>query len=146
MVFNEYDVIMGLLGGLLIGLAASLFLIFNGRIAGISGIATNAMMSFSSKRGTESFVFLVGLIAAPLIYTLLVERPEIGILYDPVVLILGGLIVGIGTRIGGGCTSGHGVAGISRLSVRSILATLIFVGFGMVTASLIAPLVLGGIS
>ena len=128
--FTPYS---ALLGGVLIGIAAAMFLLWNGRIAGISGILGGLLRP---KPGdlTWRFAFLVGLIFSPLIYQLFAPLPALQITSSSGIVVAAGLLVGVGTRYGAGCTSGHGVCGISRLSPRSIIATLVFMaaGFAMV--------------
>jgi len=141
MIFILDDAIRGLIGGLLIGCAAALLLLGNGRIAGISGIAAVFTGGDDRKPALEKLIFLVGLIAAPLLYALAVAKPEIGMTSNPALLIGAGLMVGLGTRLGNGCTSGHGVCGISRLSARSIIATLTFMITAAVTVYVVRHLV-----
>ncbi|TFW16710.1 YeeE/YedE family protein [Duganella callida] len=121
-----------LAGGMAIGLAAALLILFNGRIAGISGIVGGMLQL---KRGDISWrvAFIAGLLIAPSVYGIFFHLPAIQIDATPGMLIIAGLIVGIGTRYGSGCTSGHGVCGISRLSLRSMLATAVFMAAGFVT-------------
>lgn len=128
-----------LAGGLLIGLAAAVFVLFNGRIAGISGILGGLL---KPRRGDIGWrlAFIGGLVGAPVIYSLFWRLPDIHIEANPATLIIAGLIVGFGTRIGSGCTSGHGVCGISRLSLRSIAATLTFMAMGFITVFLVRHL------
>ena len=128
-----------LAGGLLIGLAAAVFVLFNGRIAGISGILGGLL---KPRRGDIGWrlAFIGGLVGAPVIYSLFWRLPDIHIEANPATLIIAGLIVGFGTRIGSGCTSGHGVCGISRLSPRSIAATLTFMAMGSITVFLVRHL------
>ena len=135
--FNLVDVLSGLAGGILIGLSAALFLLANGRIAGISGIAGSLISLQLPVTWRESLMFLAGLIAAPAIYAVIVSPPDINITGSLPILVVGGLLVGFGTRLGSGCTSGHGVCGISRLSKRSIMATATFmaVAIAVVTIS-----------
>jgi uncharacterized membrane protein YedE/YeeE len=121
-----------LVGGALIGLAASVLWVCNGRIAGISGIL-GGLANLSENDTGWRLTFLAGLIAAPLLYALAVGIPVVSIAAGPLVLVAGGLLVGFGTRLGGGCTSGHGVCGIARLSFRSITATGLFIAAGAVT-------------
>lgn len=128
-----------LAGGLLIGLAAAVFVLFNGRIAGISGILGGLIKPRNGDIGWR-LAFTGGLIGAPVIYSLFWRLPDIHIEANSVTLIIAGLIVGFGTRIGSGCTSGHGVCGISRLSPRSIVATLTFMTMGFVTVFLVRHL------
>jgi len=120
-------------GGALIGLAASLFVLANGRIAGISGLL-GTVMQFESEGWGEKTLFLLGLMIAPLLWGVFAVLPEIEINTGWPALVIAGLLVGVGTRYGSGCTSGHGVCGVSRLSPRSIVATLCFMlaGFASV--------------
>lgn len=118
-------------GGLLIGVAASILWLFSGRVAGVSGILGSAIAPGSSGRGWR-FAFLIGLPLGALL-ALGVSEPLLIIQSTPTVLIMSGLLVGVGTQIGSGCTSGHGVCGLARLSTRSLVATITF----MVTAALV---------
>jgi uncharacterized membrane protein YedE/YeeE len=120
------------LGGALIGLAASMLLLLNGRLAGVSGIAGGVLRP-SSGDVAWRFAFLAGLVAAPTAWSLVRALPPVHFDVSLPVIALAGLAVGIGTRYAGGCTSGHGICGISRLSLRSIVATGCFVAAGMVT-------------
>ncbi|MDY7564768.1 YeeE/YedE family protein [Pseudomonas sp. RTC3] len=119
-------------GGALIGLAASVFVLANGRITGISGLLGSVLQRGSDGWG-EKALFLLGLLLAPLSWTLFAAFPMIQFQTGWVGLVLAGLLVGVGTRYGSGCTSGHGVCGISRLSPRSIAATLCFMSTGFAT-------------
>ena len=121
-----------LFGGLLIGLAAAAFVLFNGRIAGISGILGGLLRP---ARGDIAWraAFLLGLVGAPLAYRLAAPLPEVQIDAGTLTLIAAGLLVGLGTRYGAGCTSGHGVCGLSRRSPRSLAATAAFMTAGFVT-------------
>ncbi|MEB0008354.1 MULTISPECIES: YeeE/YedE family protein [unclassified Pseudomonas] len=119
-------------GGALIGLAASVFVLANGRITGISGLLGSVLQRGSDGWG-EKALFLLGLLLAPLFWTLFAAFPMIQFQTGWVGLVLAGLLVGVGTRYGSGCTSGHGVCGISRLSPRSIAATLCFMSTGFAT-------------
>lgn len=125
-----------LAGGALIGLAAALFVLLNGRIAGISGILGGLLRPV---RGDIAWrlAFLAGLIGAPLVYGLFAPLPQPQIEAGTGWLIAAGLLVGVGTRYGAGCTSGHGVCGLSRLSPRSLVATLAFMAAGFVTVYLL---------
>jgi uncharacterized membrane protein YedE/YeeE len=122
---------MSLLGGLLIGTASALFILANGRIAGISGIL-GGLLRPTSGDVMWRLAFLLGLIVAPAVLAVFVAPVIPTIDAGPTTLIIAGLLVGIGTRYGGGCTSGHGICGLSRLSPRSLIATLAFMGSGMV--------------
>ncbi|MBW4933266.1 YeeE/YedE family protein [Marinobacter sp. F4206] len=125
-----------LAGGVLIGLAAAAFLLLNGRIAGISGILGGLLVP---GRGDIAWrlAFLLGLVGAPAAWLLAAELPPIEINAGYPALVIAGLLVGVGTRYGSGCTSGHGVCGLSRLSFRSLVATLSFMGAGFVTVYVI---------
>ena len=127
--FTPYS---ALIGGIIIGLAVVIFFLFNGRLVGISGIAANALNQ--KERRIDNVLFLVGLILGPIFYSL-ISNKEINILISNSLplLIVAGLLVGIGTRISGGCTSGHGISGIGRFSLRSIIATLTFMIVGILT-------------
>lgn len=125
-----------LAGGLLIGLAAALFMLLNGRIAGISGILGGLLRPARGDIGWR-LAFVLGLLAAPLAYALFAALPALQIDASYPGLVIAGLLVGIGTRYGSGCTSGHGVCGISRLSPRSTVATLAFMAAGFVTVYLL---------
>jgi uncharacterized protein len=126
-----------LTGGVFIGIAASLLLLFNGRIAGVSGILGRLLFSKVSDRAWR-VAFLVGLISGGFIFNLLNPISfEFGLHYSIPRLMLAGLLVGFGSQLSGGCTSGHGVCGISRLSMRSIVATVVFMVTGFVTVYLI---------
>ena len=120
------------LGGMIIGLAVVIFFFFNGRLVGISGIAANALTEKDNK--FDNLLFLLGLIVGPIIYSLFTSK-EINIMISNsfILLIFAGLLVGIGTRISGGCTSGHGISGIGRFSLRSIIATITFMIVGILT-------------
>ena len=121
-----------LAGGLLIGLAATILVLANGRIAGISGILGGLLGPWPGD-ARWGLAFLAGLVGSPLAYAAFAPLPEIVISARYPLLIVAGLLVGIGTRYAGGCTSGHGVCGLSRLSPRSLAATLAFMGAGFVT-------------
>jgi len=120
------------IGGGVIGLAAALLVLINGQIAGISGIVGGLLRPRAGEFGWR-LAFTAGLIAAPLAYALGGTRPTITIDAGYPVLVIAGLLVGVGTRYAGGCTSGHGVCGLSRLSPRSLVATLAFMGTGFAT-------------
>ena len=128
----NFTPVSALTGGILIGLSVILFFILNGRMIGVSGIASNFLISKDKK--IENLLFLVGLILGPLIWTFLLGK-EINILISSSLPLLtaGGVLVGFGTRLSSGCTSGHGISGISRFSLRSIIATITFMIVGMFT-------------
>jgi len=121
-----------LAGGVLIGLAAAALILFNGRIAGISGIVGGLLRPARGDVGWR-LAFLLGLVGAPLVYGLAAALPEVTVEADGPVLVAAGLLVGVGTRYGAGCTSGHGVCGLSRQSPRSLAATLAFMLAGFAT-------------
>ncbi len=131
----ENSSIQALTGGLIIGVAASLLIMLSGRIAGISGILKGAIFSKGDRlwRG----LFLIGLLAGGFICHWVTGKPVPELAIDnPLLAVLAGLIVGYGVSLGSGCTSGHGVCGIARLSPRSIVATLCFMGTGILTVTL----------
>ena len=125
-----------LAGGILLGLASALFVLLNGRILGISGIVGGLLRPRAGDMGWR-LAFLLGMLVAPGLYWLVVgpTQPRIDATWGMVVI--AGLLVGVGTRYGSGCTSGHGVCGLSRMSPRSLVATLAFMGAGFVTVFLI---------
>ena len=128
----NFTPISALLGGIIIGFAVLLFFLFNGRLIGISGIASN-FITQQDKR-FDNFLFLIGLVLGPFVYKILSNKEiEIVISNSFVLLIIAGLLVGFGTRISGGCTSGHGISGLSRFSLRSIIATITFILVGVIT-------------
>lgn len=121
-----------LTGGVIIGIGAVLFALVNGRIVGISGIL-GGLLRPSLPDAFWRIAFIVGLCAAPFFYQLFAELPPMVIDAGYPMLVIAGLLVGVGTRYGAGCTSGHGVCGISRLSPRSVVATLAFMAAGFAT-------------
>jgi len=128
----NFTPITALTGGLLIGLSVALFFILNGRMIGVSGIASNFLISKNNR--IENLLFLVGLVLGPLIYTFISgQEINISITNSLLLLIGGGALVGFGTRLSSGCTSGHGISGISRFSLRSIIATMTFMIVGILT-------------
>jgi uncharacterized membrane protein YedE/YeeE len=120
----------GLIGGLMIGFSAAVFLLVNGRVMGASGIVGGLMDGSGLSTWLERILFIVGLVGAPVLLSLVYKLPVTNVTSNIGLLIVAGLLVGIGTRLGSGCTSGHGVCGISRLSIRSIIATLVYIGAG----------------
>lgn len=130
-----------LAGGALIGLAAALFVLLNGRIAGISGLLGAVLQGGEGR--AEKAMFLLGLLLAPLLWGLFAVMPVIEFQVGWLSLLVAGLLVGLGTRYGSGCTSGHGVCGVSRLSPRSLLATLGFMASGFATVFVLRHLVGG---
>lgn len=128
----EQDWWFGLFGGGLIGVSASIFLLFNGKIMGASGILGGLVDGSGRTDMVERLSFIAGLIIAPYILTLLWVTPETNLTGNIWVLVGGGLLVGIGSRLANGCTSGHGICGISRLSLRGISATIAYLFAGAV--------------
>ncbi len=127
------DWIYGLIGGLMIGGAAALYLLVNGRIMGASGILGGLVDGTGRATLAERGLFVAGLVGVPALVALAGAAPDTRITGNLGLIVLGGLAVGFGTRMANGCTSGHGVCGISRFSVRGIVATLAYIGFGAVT-------------
>ena len=138
---TEFTPIAALAGGALIGLSAVMLMAFSGRIAGISGIAARVLPPFSDRELAGRVAFLAGLVAVPSIFLLATGKlPAQTIETGGVLLAVAGLLVGFGSVWGNGCTSGHGVCGISRLSVRSIVATLVFMATGIATTFIVRHL------
>ena len=118
-------------GGVIIGLAVVVFFLLNGRLIGISGIASNVLTEKNNR--FDNFLFLLGLIIGPILYTVFTNQQiNVTISNSYILLIIAGLLVGLGTRISGGCTSGHGISGIGRFSLRSIIATITFMIVGII--------------
>ncbi len=120
------------MGGVLIGLSAAILWVADGRIAGISGILGGLLRPKPGETGWR-LAFLAGLLAAPLLYVAVQGAPEVSVEAGTARLVLAGLLVGFGTRLGSGCTSGHGVCGLARLSPRSFAATLVFMAVAALT-------------
>ena len=140
----EFTLIKPLFGGFLLGLAALSLLFFNGRVAGVSGIL-GGFLSFRKRDTLWRFAFLAGLVAGGVL--LLATCPEtldLNLKSSPPAVMLAGLLVGIGSRMGSGCTSGHGICGIGRLSQRSMIAAVIFLSSG-IAAAVSIDLVFGGL-
>ena len=133
--WSAFTPFSSLAGGVLIGCAAAVLVLFNGRIAGISGIV-GALVKPRPGEVTWRVAFLVGLMGAPAVYQRLFALPQPRIEAGWPTLLLAGLLVGFGTRLGSGCTSGHGVCGLSRRSPRSLTATLTFMATGALTVYL----------
>lgn len=131
-----------LAGGALIGLAAALFALANGRVAGISGLL-GSLLQRNGEGRDEKAAFILGLLLAPVLWGVFAALPPVHFDVGSLGLIVAGLLVGIGTRYGSGCTSGHGVCGLSRLSPRSLVATLCFMASGFATVFVLRHL-LGG--
>ena len=131
------DWILGLAGGLMIGTAAALYLLISGRIMGASGILGGLVDASGHTTFGERVAFVAGVIGAPALFVWATSAPNTNITSDPTLLIAGGLAVGIGTRLANGCTSGHGVCGISRFSTRGLVATVCYLGFGFLTMAVL---------
>lgn len=138
--WNNFTPWASLAGGMLIGLSAAVFVLFNGRIAGISGIL-GGLLEWPKGDVAWRVAFLAGLIGAPLAYGAVLTLPEVRIDADFPTLIIAGLLVGVGTRYGSGCTSGHGVCGLSRMSPRSLVATAAFMLAGFATVFVVRHLI-----
>lgn len=139
---SNFTPLSALLGGALIGLAAVLMMGLLGRIAGIAGILGGALKP--SRDDAWRWAFLAGLVAGPLlVWVATGARPPVVLETPLTLMIASGLLVGFGTRLGAGCTSGHGVCGLARLSIRSVLAVLVFMAAGVLTASLLRPWLMG---
>jgi uncharacterized membrane protein YedE/YeeE len=133
--WNHFTPWSSLAGGILLGLAAALFILLNGRVLGVSGIVGGLL---PPRRGDASWrlFFLAGLLVAPTVWALFHPAVVPRIAASAPVVVIAGLLVGWGTSYGSGCTSGHGVCGLARLSPRSLVATLAFMGAGFVTVLL----------
>ena len=127
----NFTPLSALTGGLLIGFAVFLFFIFNGRLAGVSSVASDSFLKSTNR--IDNLLFLLGLIIGPILYSLSGNEIESVLTNLLPLIIIGGLLVGVGTKIANGCTSGHGVCGVSRFSIRSIVATISFILTGVVT-------------
>jgi hypothetical protein len=134
MVSTSFTPIASLIGGAMIGLAAVLLMWATGRIAGVSGIAARLFPPYEDREFAGRLAFVAGLVAAPVLVRLVTGGlPDQTIAAGPALLVVGGLLTGFGSVWGSGCTSGHGVCGLSRLSVRSLVATATFMAAGMAT-------------
>ncbi len=133
--WNNFTPWTSLAGGAVLGLSAALFVLLNGRIAGISGVLGGLLRPRAGDLAWR-VAFVGGLLVASLVFGLFMELPTMQVAAEAPLLVVAGLLVGIGTRLGSGCTSGHGVCGISRLSPRSIVATLSFMASGFLTVFL----------
>ena len=144
MTATQFTPLASTIGGVLIGIATVLLLLFNGRIAGISGIVGRLLPPYRNNDVIGAAAFILGLMTAPLGYTLATGTSVLQTVSGNVpLLVIAGLLVGIGTAYGGGCTSGHGVCGLSRLSLRSVAATAIFMMTAFVTV-FVTRHILGG--
>lgn len=129
--------VWGLVGGLIIGLAGAVLLLGNGRIMGASGILGSLLDGTAGHARFERLIFLFGLVGVPALIMAAGADASTHATHNALLLLLGGLAVGLGTRIANGCTSGHGVCGISRLSLRGIVATMFYMGVGIVTVTIV---------
>lgn len=124
------------IGGVVIGAAASMLILFCGRVAGISGILGGVLSRANNDKGWR-IAFLLGMVLSPVLWRLVAPLPAVSISASWPMLVVAGILVGVGTRYGSGCTSGHGVCGLSRLSVRSLVATLTFMAAAFITVWLV---------
>ena len=124
------------IGGVVIGAAASMLILFCGRVAGISGILGGVLSRANNDKGWR-IAFLLGMVLSPVLWRLVAPLPAVSISASWPMLVVAGLLVGVGTRYGSGCTSGHGVCGLSRMSVRSLIATLTFMAAAFITVWLV---------
>lgn len=138
--WNHFTPWAALAGGILLGLASAMFILVNGRILGISGIV-GGLLRPKAGDALWRIAFVLGMLTAPVLYLLVVGPVPATIDAGWGTVVLAGLLVGVGTRYGSGCTSGHGVCGLSRLSLRSLAATLAFMGAGFVTVFLLRHVV-----
>lgn len=139
----NFTPISAAIGGVLIGIAAAILLIFNGRIAGISGILGGILKPTKGDTAWK-IAFILGMVISPMLFVWFAYMPEVNIAASTPVLILAGLLVGFGTRLGSGCTSGHGICGMARFSRRSIVAVLIFMVVAFATVAISHHFGLGG--
>jgi uncharacterized membrane protein YedE/YeeE len=135
--WSSFTPMSALLGGLLIGLASVVLLIGIGKVAGISGMVGNLLSSAKQPSQRWRWAFLIGLLLSPWVYRVYQQIPTPDIQASWIQIVMAGLLVGFGTRLASGCTSGHGVCGLSRLSFRSLVATLVFIGSGVLTTYLV---------
>ena len=139
---TPFTPIASTIGGAIIGLAAVLLMLFNGRIAGISGILARLFPPYAGSDMAGAAAFIAGLILAPICYSIASGAPVAQTVSSNVVLMaVAGLLVGFGTVYGGGCTSGHGVCGLARLSRRSLVATVVFMVAGFATVFILRHLI-----
>ena len=138
----ETDWLWGLIGGLMIGCAGAVLLLGNGRIMGASGILSGLMDRGTGHLWTERLAFVIGLIALPAVLQATAILPQVATNLTGNLFLVGGagLLVGLGTRIGNGCTSGHGVCGISRFSLRGMTSTVVYIGAGVVMVAVLRSL------
>ncbi len=143
--WDQFTPVHAWVGGMLIGLASALFLLGNGRIAGIAGIIASPLRAVLAGRSLSPeiprLVFLSGLMIAPWLWRLFAPLPAVEVGVGPLAIIAAGLLVGVGVRMGNGCTSGHGVCGLSRFSIRSLANVLAFMAAGMVSVFVLRHLI-----
>lgn len=135
----SFTPLQALSGGLIIGLATAFLWLLNGRIAGISGITAGIFTAAGTEKHWR-LAFVAGLLLSPWLWLQFAPLPLITVTEDYVLLVVAGLLVGVGARLGSGCTSGHGVCGLARLSVRSLVATLTFMGVAVLTVFVVRHL------
>ena len=135
--WNQFTPMAALLGGVLIGLATAIYLLGNGRVAGIAGIVASPLRALVTRRSLQPertrLLFIIGLLAAPWLWQTVAPLPRATVDVGWAGLLVAGLLVGVGVRMGNGCTSGHGICGLSRFSLRSLVNVLAFMGAGFVT-------------
>ena len=136
--WSNFTLLNSLMGGILIGIAATIIFFVNGRIMGISGILGNLIVTKETDQKFWRIIFILGVLTGPLIFILLFKEIKSEMVANTTLLIISGFLVGLGTSLGNGCTSGHGICGLSRFSIRSIVATLVFVISGMITVYFIS--------
>jgi uncharacterized membrane protein YedE/YeeE len=134
----NFTLLNSLIGGILIGIAAIIVFIVNGRIMGISGIIGNLITHKETDQISWRIIFILGVLIGPLLFIIFFKEIKSEMVANTTFLILSGFLVGLGTSLGSGCTSGHGICGLSRFSIRSIVATFVFVISGMITVYFIS--------
>ncbi len=134
----NFTLLNSLIGGILIGIAAIIVFLVNGRIMGISGIIGNLITHKETDQIYWRIIFILGVLIGPLLFIIFFKEIKSEMVANTTFLILSGFLVGLGTSLGNGCTSGHGICGLSRFSIRSIVATFVFVISGMITVYFIS--------
>ena len=134
----NFTLLNSLIGGILIGIAAIIVFLVNGRIMGISGIIGNLITHKETDQTYWIIIFILGVLIGPLLFIILFKEIKSEMVANNSLLIISGFLVGLGTSLGNGCTSGHGICGLSRFSIRSIVATFVFVISGMITVYFIS--------
>jgi len=144
MEFHNFTPLTALAGGSLIGLSAVFLLLTSGQIAGVSGLVQGALINESIKKRGDCLLFLVGLVLGSFLYRMLTgTEASITLNSSTLLLVIGGILTGFGTSLGSGCTSGHGICGLSRRSVRSLVATVTFMGAGVATVYMMRHVLVG---